>query len=143
MLEDKYPNIRTRALRRTNDKNKAIRKKKLSDSWTPLYLDENGNIYHYYNNLHQYSKNKIHCSCPMCRKKTKSTHRGMSWEGSGRYDYKMSERKQQARLDNSLYEYFLEDGREATADEIEAVHNYIESISEDTGINIFDYLNNK
>jgi hypothetical protein len=21
----------------------------------------------YYNNLHQYSKNKIHCSCPLCR----------------------------------------------------------------------------
>lgn len=21
----------------------------------------------FYNNLHQYSKNKIHCSCPMCR----------------------------------------------------------------------------
>lgn len=21
----------------------------------------------YYNNLHQYSSNKIHCSCPMCR----------------------------------------------------------------------------
>ena len=32
MLEDKYPNIRTRALRRNNDRNKAIRKKKLSDS---------------------------------------------------------------------------------------------------------------
>lgn len=25
----------------------------------------------YYNNLHQYSKNKIHCSCPMCRAKTR------------------------------------------------------------------------
>lgn len=22
----------------------------------------------YYNNLHQYSKNKIHCSCPLCRR---------------------------------------------------------------------------
>ena len=26
----------------------------------------------YYSNLHQYSKNKIHCSCPMCRAKTRS-----------------------------------------------------------------------
>lgn len=25
----------------------------------------------YYNNLHQYSKNKIHCSCPLCRAKTR------------------------------------------------------------------------
>lgn len=23
----------------------------------------------YYDNLHQYSKNKIHCSCPLCRVK--------------------------------------------------------------------------
>ena len=22
---------------------------------------------HWYDNLHQYSKNKIHCSCPLCR----------------------------------------------------------------------------
>lgn len=26
----------------------------------------------YYDNLHQYSKNKIHCSCPMCSAKTKN-----------------------------------------------------------------------
>lgn len=24
--------------------------------------------YSYYDNLHQYSKNKIHCSCPLCRR---------------------------------------------------------------------------
>ena len=24
----------------------------------------------WYDNLHQYSKNKIHCSCPMCTRKT-------------------------------------------------------------------------
>ncbi len=36
----------------------------------------------YYKNLHQYSKNKIHCSCPMCSAKTRnkgrSKHKGMS-----------------------------------------------------------------
>ena len=26
----------------------------------------------YYDNLHQYSKNKIHCSCPMCQAKTRN-----------------------------------------------------------------------
>lgn len=25
--------------------------------------------FEYYDNLHQYSHNKIHCSCPMCRSK--------------------------------------------------------------------------
>ena len=26
----------------------------------------------YYDNLHQYSKNKIHCSCPICSTKTRN-----------------------------------------------------------------------
>jgi hypothetical protein len=26
----------------------------------------------YYKNLHQYSKNKIHCSCPICSAKTRN-----------------------------------------------------------------------
>ena len=39
----------------------AIRKKKIDKS-LPL-----GEEYPMYNNLHQYSKNKIHCSCPDCR----------------------------------------------------------------------------
>jgi len=44
---------------------KARRKQRIDrevsgNSWPP-----------YYNNLHQYSKNKIHCSCPLCRAKTR------------------------------------------------------------------------
>lgn len=48
--------MRTTAERRHNDWTKAIRKHN-------LYPD-------YYDNLHQYSKNKIHCSCPLCRAKS-------------------------------------------------------------------------
>lgn len=57
---------RTAAWRRHKDISKALRKKNISDrfSWD---RDE-----HYYSNLHQYSKNKIHCSCPMCATKTRS-----------------------------------------------------------------------
>lgn len=46
-----------RGQRRKLNISKALRKKKISEE-----------VYHitYYNNLHQYSKNKIHCSCPMC-----------------------------------------------------------------------------
>ena len=49
------------ALNRHNSFKKAIRKKKIADAvcWTDFY-----------DNLHQYSKNKIHCSCGMCRRKT-------------------------------------------------------------------------
>ncbi len=56
--------MRTRNDRRHNDWMKALHKRdivhnvyKLSD---------------WYDNLHQYSKNKVHCSCPMCRGKTKN-----------------------------------------------------------------------
>ena len=30
----------------------------------------------YYDNLHQYSKNKIHCSCPLCRAKRMGNRMG-------------------------------------------------------------------
>lgn len=53
---------RTLAEKRHNSVTKAIRKRKISEQ-----------VYHFswYNNLHQYSKNKVHCSCPLCSGKTK------------------------------------------------------------------------
>lgn len=50
--------MKTRAERRKNDYSKAIRKKNIA---------EHNYGFSYYDNLHQYSKNKIHCSCPLCR----------------------------------------------------------------------------
>ena len=64
---------RTMATRRRTTYIKAIRKKKISDS----YLDSP-----YYNHIHQYSKNKIHCSCPLCAAKSK---------GNRGYNLKISE----------------------------------------------------
>ena len=54
------------AYNRDVSKRKAIRKKKLSDSWL------HGSSW--YDNLHQYSKNKIHCSCNICSCKTNQHH---------------------------------------------------------------------
>lgn len=56
-----------RGQRRKLNISKALRKKKISE--------EVGHII-YYDNLHQYSKNKIHCSCPSCSglSKTNSKH---------------------------------------------------------------------
>ena len=62
---------RTRAERRHNNVKKAIRKRKLAKEiyWTnPMNPDK----WEWYDNLHQYSKNKIHCSCSVCRSKTKN-----------------------------------------------------------------------
>lgn len=60
--------MRSLAEKRHNDWTKAIRKRNIC-------INEYG--WEYYDNLHQYSKNKIHCSCPMCSAKTKNkgTHK--------------------------------------------------------------------
>lgn len=54
--------MRNRAERRHNNWKKAIRKKKID---TNLHGDE----YPWYKHLHQYSKNKIYCSCSSCTAK--------------------------------------------------------------------------
>ena len=50
----------TRQETRANNWKHAIRKRKIARA-----------VYHsdkdYYDNLHQFSKNKIHCSCPKCQ----------------------------------------------------------------------------
>lgn len=47
---------------------KALRKRRIDKD---IYT-YHGRSYGYYDNLHQYSKNKIHCSCPMCSAKTRN-----------------------------------------------------------------------
>lgn len=74
---------RTLAEKRHNDWKKAIRKHKIC-------LTRDGS--EWYSHLHQYSKNKIHCSCPMCSSKAKKhrpafgeekgRHRGRNWSHS-------------------------------------------------------------
>ena len=53
--------MKTRSERRHDNWKKALRKQDIIQSHHGL---------NWYDNLHQYSKNKIHCSCPMCRCKT-------------------------------------------------------------------------
>ena len=60
--------MRTHAEKRHNDWKKAIRKRKIIRHYG---ID-------YYDNLHQYSKNKIHCSCHICRGWTKAGRNNIS-----------------------------------------------------------------
>lgn len=57
----------SRAYNRDVSRRKALRKRRIDKQhqyyygWKP-----------YYDNLHQYSKNKVHCSCTMCSAKTRN-----------------------------------------------------------------------
>ena len=90
------------AYNRDVSKRKALRKRRIAKE-----------IYHespehpYYDNLHQYSKNKIHCDCPMCSAKTRN--KGKRRYKSGNYmrslNYKVSELKRQISMDDEEMEY--------------------------------------
>lgn len=64
--------MRTRAERRHNDWTKARRKRRITKQ---VYWSFHDDGWEYYDNLHQYSKNKIHCSCPLCTSKMRNRKR--------------------------------------------------------------------
>lgn len=81
---------------------KALRKKRIDSQVYDYDRD-----YGFYDNLHQYSKNKIHCSCPMCSAKTKNKgHRKKNWWAPP-HNYKISDVRKINRLE-------YQDGEETT-----------------------------
>lgn len=70
--------MRTRAERRHNDWHKAIRKRRIVNE---VYCYSNG----WYDNLHQYSKNKVHCSCGACSRYRKTNNHGRKRKIKGNY----------------------------------------------------------
>ena len=86
--------MRNTAEKRHNDWRKAIRKRKIVKE-VYCWNDE------WYDNLHQYSKNKIHCSCPFCRAKT--AKKKQVWSGGKNWsvkDEKRIEEMEDQILDN-------------------------------------------
>lgn len=77
---------------------KALRKQKISKK---LYGGER------FDNLHQYSKNQIHCSCPCCSRKT--NNKGKNRLKSGNYnpskDWKHSDAIKIESAEQELQEY--------------------------------------
>ena len=74
----------------------AIRKRRIARE---VYPGEPG--WEYYPNLHQFSKNKIHCSCPICSAKTrnKGKRRKNAHGFSPSINYKISDLKKIQRLE--------------------------------------------
>ena len=85
---------RSRAYNRDVSKRKALRKKRISDNFWPHASD-----YPYYDNLHQYSKNKIHCSCPMCSPKTKNKGKRARKNYNPTHNYKPSDLRKKIDMD--------------------------------------------
>ena len=89
---------------------KAIRKRRIAKNiyrnWSP------NSTWEYYDNLHQYSKNKIHCSCPACQAKTRN--KGKRRYRSGNYmrhlNYKVSDLKRMISMDEEEFEYVHSSG---------------------------------
>lgn len=82
--------MRTTAEKRHNDWRKAIRKRKIINAYG----------WDYYDNLHQYSKNKIHCSCPMCRAKT---GKRKSWS-TNRKNWSIADTKRIEEMQDQIFD---------------------------------------
>lgn len=103
--------MRNRAWRRKKDFSKAERKRNIDLAVSHYNWKEYNNPlcpynsfinYGIYDNIHQYSKNKIHCSCPYCspRTRNKGKHRnGKNYSPS--INYKPSEKR---KIDSMNYE---------------------------------------
>ena len=104
--------MRNRAWRRKKDFAKAIRKRKLDldCSWwsevpaDPMNFNVSGGMY---KNLHQYSKEKIHCSCPACSAKTrnKGNRRTLHANYSPSINYKISDQRKVDRMNEEIKDY--------------------------------------
>ena len=88
---------RSRAERRHNNARKAIRKHRISRTYG---LDKD-----WYDNLHQFSKNKIHCSCPLCAVKTRNKKRSRRKMWYPAVYWCLRDMKQIMKMDLDLDEY--------------------------------------
>ena len=92
---------RSRDYTRKTAYKKALRKQRITRE---VYSWSNPE-WEYYDNLHQYSKNKVHCSCPDCSPKTRnkgSKRKRKNYAPS--LNYKNSEIKRIIDMDEQLRE---------------------------------------
>ena len=90
----------SRAYNRDVSRRKALNRRRLARKLYPS--DEND----YYDNLHQYSKNKIHCSCPMCSAKTRNKRKshGNGYGFAPSINYKITDKRKVESMEEDLKE---------------------------------------
>lgn len=59
----------------------------------------------WYSNLHQYSKNKIHCSCGMCMSKTRNKNRRVRSNYLPSINYKHSDKKKIDSMNSQIIDF--------------------------------------
>ena len=105
---------RPRAWRRWKNFTKARRKREidLAVTWYPAFwIGFSDGEYMFpkrgmYDNLHQYSKNKIHCSCPMCSAKTRNKgHRRKAKNYAPSINYTMMDQRRQQAMDADEFDF--------------------------------------
>ena len=70
-----------------------------------LYNWCNHDGYWYFDNLHQFSKNKIHCSCGMCSTKTRNKGKRNKKNYHRAINYKNSDMKKMISMDDQMEEF--------------------------------------
>ncbi len=98
---------RSRPWRRWKDYTKARRKQELDKELSYMGYDPKTGEqrqYLYYKNLHEYSKGKIHCSCPLCSAKTKNKGSRKAWAPA--LNYKPSDRRKVDSWNNQMEELY-------------------------------------
>lgn len=81
---------------------KALRKRRIDHAVSyPFYYRGCEKTYNigFYDNLHQYSKNKIHCSCPMCSAKTRNKGNSKNKGMARSINYKISDLRKIQKLE--------------------------------------------
>lgn len=88
----------TGGMNRYKSKVKALRKRRIDRDvfWHPSGYGWSNTMY---DNLHQYSKNKIHCSCPMCSAKTRNKGSSKNKGMAPSINYKPSDLRKIQRLE--------------------------------------------
>lgn len=97
-----------RAYNRDVSRRKALRKRRIAREiyrFWKRYGAEDDN-WEYFDNLHQYSKNAIHCSCPACSSKTrnKGKRRYKAGNYSPHVNYKASDLRKIIAMDQDELE---------------------------------------
>lgn len=90
----------SRAYNRQMSRRKALRKRRISEQYYGIDRE-----HPYYNNLHQYSKNKIHCSCLLCSRKTRNKGRRNRSNYYKSINYNMPDLKRMIAMDYDQHDY--------------------------------------